>query len=222
VLERRIKVPRQLSARYLVTLALFAAAVGAAKLSEARAPQPLTHPLATIPGYIGDWTSAGDQRLEEEVISTLKASEYMLRQYRRGSAALTAFVAFYASQRAGVSMHSPKNCLPGAGWESLEQGVIAVNVAGRPVSINRYVVQKNGTRAVVLYWYQTRDRIVASEYTGKLFLIWDRIRGGSPASSFVRIVIPETGREALDDGLAFASRLIPAVAHSFSGVRGST
>lgn len=104
-------------------------------------------------------------------------------------------------------MHSPKNCLPGNGWQVWEAGEVTVNVDRKPTRINKYVVQKGSERMLVLYWYQTPHRVIASEYLGKVCLVWDSIARGHTAGSLVRLALPDSD-SALAEGMSFAEVVI--------------
>jgi EpsI family protein len=120
------------------------------------------------------------------------------------------FVAYYALTRPGESMHSPKNCLPGGGWEILESGFTNVQVGQKRFPVNKYLIQKSGERQLVIYWYQSKERIVASEYSGKLFRAWDAVFNGDTSGSLVRIILPDRP-DALGDARSFAEAVIPDV-----------
>jgi EpsI family protein len=133
-----------------------------------------------------------------------------LRTYRKGAHSLNLFIAYYALTKPGESMHSPKNCLPGGGWEILRSGFTDLQAQGRSYSVNRYVVQKEGARQLVLYWYQSRERVVASEYTGKLLRFWDALTTGDTSGSLVRIVASDDSQGS-QDARAFAAAILPDV-----------
>jgi EpsI family protein len=124
------------------------------------------------------------------------------------------FIAFYARQRAGESMHSPKHCLPGSGWEIWDYGSADIPVHGQNVKVNRYSIYHSGDRRVVLYWYQSKTRIVASEYLGKLLLARDALMQNSTAGSIVRIIVPDRPG-AVDVARAFAADLAPSIERCF-------
>jgi EpsI family protein len=162
---------------------------------------PQSKPLSTFPAVIGEWRMLHEGVIEQEERDVLRADDYLTRQYA-GSSGKTAslFVAYFRSQRAGQTPHSPKNCLPGSGWSWSVADTIRVNIAGRaqPIEINRYVVSKNNERAVVLYWYQSRDRVVASEYRAAAFTAWDALRYNRTDTGLVRVVTP-----VAQDGVEF-------------------
>ncbi|MEJ1746588.1 EpsI family protein, partial [Escherichia coli] len=82
------------------------------------------------------------------------------------------YVAYYDSQRKGASVHSPKACLPGGGWQMDEFGQHTVADAGpdgAPLQVNRALISKGDTRALVYYWFMQRGRYLTSEYLVKWF-----------------------------------------------------
>jgi EpsI family protein len=124
--------------------------------------------------------------------------------------ALDFFTAFYALQEAGETMHSPRNCLPGSGWEVWRHDTADLIVEGKTVTLNHYGVQNGTRRMVVLYWYQTPERIVASEYYAKICLVWDAVLRSRTSGSIVRIVAPDQP-DAVEAALEFAAEIIPQV-----------
>jgi EpsI family protein len=100
------------------------------------------------------------------------------------------YVGYYASQRQGDTIHSPQNCLPGAGWQPVEGGSAPLDVGGRRLTVNRYVIQKGLDRQVVLYWYQGRGRVIANEYANKFWLMLDAARLHRSDGALVRVVAP--------------------------------
>jgi EpsI family protein len=183
-------------------------------LTARRIPEQLVRPLDRIDPQIEGWMAAGDHTLPAPTLHALDATSYLARTYRKGNSQLDLFVAFYAQQRAGESMHSPKHCLPGAGWEIWNHDSAFVPVHGRQVEINKYSIQNSGTRMLMFYWYQSKSRIVASEYIGKILLARDTVLSGHTAGSIVRIMLPDTPA-ANAEGVAFATRLIPEVERCF-------
>jgi EpsI family protein len=140
----------------------------------------------------------------------LLPTSYLARVYEKNRRQLGLMVAFYAQQRAGESMHSPKACLPGAGWEIWQHGSARIPVNRGSIAVNRYGIQRAGQRMVVFYWYQSRKRIIASEYLGKLLLVRDAVWDGRTGGAIVRITLPDIP-SANDEGVEFAAHLIPEV-----------
>jgi EpsI family protein len=155
---------------------------------------PEIPPLATFPSVVDEWRLVQEGHVDAETMAVLQADDTLTRYYgvpdtQQG---LNLFIAFFKTQRTGKAPHSPKNCLPGSGWEPLNVGVVSVPVAGRekPVEVNKYIVARGEHRSVVLYWYQSRDRVVASEYWAKIWMVLDAIRYNRSDTSLIRITVP--------------------------------
>lgn len=190
--------PAQLRRHWLL-LVLLLLVTFAVRVRLGGAPaMPLMRPLAEFPAHVADWNLTGQPALSADVLGVLRADDYMVRNYAtpRGRQAQL-FVAYYRTQRAGESMHSPKNCLPGAGWAPIQSDLVALPGAAAGTMINRYVIQKDGDRNLVLYWYQAQGRIIASEYWGKAYLVWDAMREGRRDGAIVRVLVPMQSPESV-------------------------
>lgn len=154
---------------------------------------PPGRPLAQFPISIGTWQLRQEGYVDQETQAVLQADDLLTRMYADTAAPRAAdlYIAAFRSQRNGKAPHSPKNCLPGAGWTPLEQNEIQVDVgAPKPISVNRYVIAHGDARSVVLYWYQSRDRSVASEYTAKFWVVADAIRYNRTDTALIRVIVP--------------------------------
>lgn len=175
-------------------------------------------PLAsTIPAAI-DSFHGRDFGLGEDERRVSGVTDYLVRTYAPARAAgdraaFTLYVGYYDSQAQGKTIHSPKNCLPGAGWEPLASGTATLTGPDGPVAVNRYVLQHGAERAVVLYWYQGRGRVAANEYRVKWDLLRDAALRRRSDEALVRLVVPVTSTEdqALTLGSRAAERVIPAL-----------
>jgi EpsI family protein len=121
------------------------------------------------------------------------------------------YVGYYNSQRQGDTIHSPQNCLPGAGWQPVSAERTRIAGVGGSIPVNRYVIQKGLDRQVVLYWYQGRGRVIANEYLNKAMLMVDAARLNRTNGGLVRLIAPVvTTTEAASNELsAFAAALLP-------------
>ena len=155
---------------------------------------PAHKPLAQAPFSFGSWSQIGETAIEKDIQDVLRADDLLNRTYASSNHRTSAnlFVAFFKSQRTGQAPHSPKNCLPGSGWVPSQSDVIKIDVPGRsvPIEANRYVVARGDAKSLVIYWYQSRDRVVASEYTAKFYVVADAIRYNRTDTALVRVVIP--------------------------------
>lgn len=160
---------------------------------------PSPPPLSQFATTIGPWQSVRETPIESEVEALLKADDTLSRQYASVYGNLDFFVAFFKTQRAGVTPHSPKVCLPGSGWTPEGDRVISIAVPGEasPIPVNRYLVRHGDERTVVLYWYQGAHRVVANEYMSKLYLMLDSLRWHRSDVALVRVLSPiQNGDEA--------------------------
>jgi EpsI family protein len=149
--------------------------------------------LGSLTRQLGSWQSMADTPLDDEVLRVLGVDDYVNRVYNRaGAPPVNLYIGYYASQRQGDTIHSPQNCLPGAGWQAVDSGRTSIDVAGSQISVNRYVIEKGIDRQVVLYWYQGRGRVVANEYANKLWLMVDAARLHRTNGALVRVIAPVT------------------------------
>jgi|SRR5665213_1811352 len=151
---------------------------------------PLPAPLKDFPTVFGAWTMHDEIPVEADTAAILRADDMMQRDYTSPDGAANLFIAYFKTQRQGQSPHSPKNCLPGSGFQPVESGRIDVPVAGGSININRYVVSRGEQESVVMYWYQSQGRVIADEFAAKFYLIADSIRHHRSDTSLVRVEVP--------------------------------
>jgi EpsI family protein len=159
---------------------------------------PASRALAGVPPSLGNWQFERDETIDPEMLQVLNADDVLNRSYvlPASNASANLFVAAFLSQRNGKVPHSPKNCLPGSGWTPLVSDEFNVDVGGpSPLTVNRYVIAHGDSRSLVLYWYQSRDRVVASEYKAKFWVVVDAIRLNRTDTALVRVIVPITGRD---------------------------
>ncbi len=177
---------------------------------------PVNAPLSDFPKMVGNWFLTQEGTIEKQVQDVLRADDLLTRTYGNTSMGRSAnlFVAYFRTQRTGAAPHSPKNCLPGNGWVADQSDIIDVKVQGEVASIpvNRYIVSRGEDRSVVLYWYQTPKRVVASEYSAKVYLVTDSIRYKRTDTALVRVVVPVLGKDddgALNTAIEFVRTVFP-------------
>jgi len=166
--------------------------------------------LKDFPQSIGAWQKTGnDQILDVETLKVLRASDYLLRDFRMSDGRVAnLYVGYYASQRTGATYHSPLNCLPGSGWTLSEPGKATIALPdGSSFVANKYVIQNGDYKSMMIYWYQGRGRNVASEYWGKVYTVFDSVRLRRSDGAMVRVTVPIGDSEAAAEqtALEFAS-----------------
>jgi len=169
-------------------------------------------PLSSLPLTIGSWQGQEESPLADDVLAQLGVDDYVNREYfMAGFAPVGVYIGYYASQRQGDTIHSPQNCLPGAGWRPVETGIADLQAGGRTVRVNEFVIQKGLDRQLVFYWYQGRGRVVANEYRNKALLMIDAARLHRTNGGLVRLIAPisSTSADAKTQLSAFAALLFP-------------
>jgi EpsI family protein len=202
------------SPQFAVTVVLLSGTLAGVKMASYRKAEALARPLATIDSTLAGLQATENQPLTEGVLAKLLPTSYLSRTYRGADLDADVFIAYYAQQRAGESMHSPKHCLPGSGWEIWRFGSTEIPVQGRRVMVNDYSLDHEGQRMLMLYWYQSRNRIIASEYLGKILLARDALTRNSTAAMIVRIMVPDRPG-TLETARKLAAELIPQVQRCF-------
>jgi EpsI family protein len=203
--------------RYVLTVGMLGATLAIWTHTGGHPPAVLHVPLDRIPTRIDGWSALPDESLDARILSRLRPTNYLARTYTRGRERMMLFIAYYGRQRAGESVHSPENCLPGRGWSIARKGTAAVRFDGDVVRVNDYTIKRNGERATVFYWYQSPRRILASEYAGKLYQMRDAIAERDTSGSIVRLSLPEnSGASAA--AAQFAAKLMPEVQRCLTGL----
>jgi EpsI family protein len=190
----------------LILTGLYAGRTGAAEVAVDR------DPLASLPRAIGEWRGHDAAPLADDIVSQLGVDDYVNRQYvRPDGGPIGLYVGYYGSQRQGDTIHSPQNCLPGAGWHPIAADRATVHAAGAPFPVNRYVIQKGLDRQVVFYWYQGRGRRIANEYLNKMMLMVDAARLNRTNGGLVRLIAPvsSTPEAASGELTSFTAALVP-------------
>ena len=168
--------------------------------------------LADVPRTIDGWEGHDAANRDDDVVAQLGVDDSLHRQYTvAGTSPIGVYVGYYASQRRGSTIHSPQNCLPGAGWHPVFRDIAHVSIGDRTVPVNRFVIQKGMDRLAVFYWYQGRGRIVANDYANKGWLMFDAARLRRTDGGLVRLLTPiDSTQDAAFARLAsFSAALIP-------------
>jgi EpsI family protein len=155
-------------------------------------------PLESLPSVVGGWRGQEDSVLGGDLLGILKVDDYLIRRYRDGAGrSLWLYIGYWATQRKGAQIHSPKNCLPGGGWEPLEASRLAIDVPGKgQITVNRYLIQKDRDMQIVLYWYQSQGRAVAGEVQAKMDMVRNAILRNRTDGALVRVSGPVSGSVA--------------------------
>ncbi len=175
--------------RAIFATALLTAGAVASHFVQSNPKRPPHQSLVLFPASIGAWRGA-DVQLDSSVIETLRADEFLDREYARGASSdsVELFIAYYGAQGWGNTIHSPKNCIPETGWEPLQARRILLSLPARQsVAVSEYIVARDSDRRLILYWYQGRGRVVAGEFEARFRLVEDALIRRRTDGALVRI-----------------------------------
>ncbi|BAN35175.1 EpsI family protein [Sulfuricella denitrificans skB26] len=154
---------------------------------------PQRKDFSTFPLELGSWKGK-DNRLEQIYLDALKLDDYLLVDFsEEPGKPVNLYMAYYATQRKGESAHSPRTCIPGGGWTMVglaEHVVEGVTMNGRPLVVNRAVIQLGEQKQLTYYWFQQRGRVITNEYLVKWFIFWDALTRNRTDGALVRLVAP--------------------------------
>lgn len=174
---------------------------------------PSTKPLSSFPTQIGKWEGKAE-RFDQKIYEILGVDDSFLANYfAPDNRFIQLYVGFYGSQRQGDIIHSPRNCMPGAGWNITGTSYKTLEIDdGKKIKVRQLLLEKGKAQQIVLYWFQSRGRVIASEYSQKIYLVIDAIFRNRTDGSFVRLVTPviNDDREAAEAQVEkFGETLIP-------------
>jgi EpsI family protein len=199
--------------RILLSCALIAGALLVIQFRSHGQPVELQRSLVDFPERLTGWHFQEGAQLDEQTLGILKMSEYILRRYVDfAGRSLWLYIGYWDTQRKGAQIHSPKNCLPGSGWEPLEASRITVALAPNDsVTVNRYLVQKDEDQQLVTYWYAAQGQAVASEIDAKLLGIKNAILHNRTDGALIRLLSPIYGtvEQTFDMQVAYIRSIYP-------------
>ena len=184
---------------------------------------PVSQPLSQMPDHFDGWT-AQDVPLTDDTLAVLGKGDFLNRVYTgqaavpMGNATIKAapislFIGYFASQRTGQTMHSPQNCLPGAGWTFDSQRYTSLqDINGKRYKVGEYVISNGDIKQFVIYWYQAHGRSIPNEYQAKLYMVTDAIRMNRTDGALVRVITQVLPSESLDSAQDRATRFTQQMA----------
>ncbi len=178
--------------RLVVVVALLAAAHGVVMLTSRTEEIPPVRSFHEFPDRIGPWQGRKGA-LDDKIFNVLGVESYVLSGYTRPpDQYVNLYIGFYQSQRKGDLIHSPRNCMPGAGWDIVETGreILTDPETGASYTVASLVLKRGNQYQMVLYWFHSRGRIIASEYMQKIWLVTDAVFRNRTDGAFVRLITP--------------------------------
>jgi exosortase D (VPLPA-CTERM-specific) len=184
---------------------LILAAFAAPSVAPHDFPPPSRQSLLDFPLQLGEWGGASSV-MERQYLDALQLDDYVLADYSAlEKVPVNVYVAYYQSPKKGLSSHSPRQCIPGGGWEITSFETVRLDHASGiapALDVNRVAIQKGGQKQIVYYWFKQRDRWITSEYLVKFFLFWDSLTRHRADGALVRLVssVHAGETEAIADG----------------------
>lgn len=182
--------------RVLVSLGLLVGALLVFQFRSTGEAVPVRMSFDSFPMVVGEWRGTQATVLEVEILNVLKVSDYVMRRYTDPDGrSLWLYIGYWATQRKGAQIHSPRNCLPGGGWEPLEASrfTIRLPAADTSITVNRYLIQKERAMQVVLYWYQQQGQAIAGEVPARIEMVRSAVMRNRTDGALVRVSMPVSG-----------------------------
>lgn len=180
--------------RIAIILLLFGCAFWVIQISDSTREVPVKKPLSQFPEKIGDWKLVDSRLLSDSTVAMLGVDDYIEYNYQSSEGiTLNLYVSYFSSVGTTGGYHSPRNCLPGGGWQIASIEPLRLNIndePARPAVINSMLIQNGVDQQLALYWFQNRGRTIASEYWEKIYLVWDAVFKKRRDGSFIRIMAP--------------------------------
>lgn len=202
--------------RASISLTVLFCALLALQLHSAGEAVPIRKALDSFPARLGDWQERGGTILDTDILNELKLTDYVMRDYADGSGRdVSLYVGYWDTQRKGAAIHTPKNCLPGAGWDPIEASLVTIPLRPPhpPIIVNRYVIEKDREQQVVLYWYQSQGEAIAGEIPARMAMVKSAILRNRTDGALVRVMSPvhESIQETADRLVRYVQALYPAL-----------
>jgi EpsI family protein len=202
--------------RVSVSLAILLGALLVLQLRSTGEAVPIRKPLDSFPATLGEWQARRGTIFSGDILATLKLTDYVMRDYGDGGGrSLNLYIGYWDTQRKGATIHSPKNCLPGAGWEPVEASFVTIPLPAPhpPIIVNRYLIQKDRNQQVVLYWYQSQGQVIAGEVPAKIAMVKSALARNRTDGAIVRVMSPVSGsaQEVSERLVAYVQALYPVL-----------
>ena len=179
--------------RIIIVLFLFAVSHFTVKYFKEVKAVPIKQSLAQFPSTLGDWKVARKRVLAQRVKENLGVEEYIDYTFtNKLGDRLNLYVSYFSRLGVDGEYHSPQNCMPGGGWQIISLEKVPIEYRnGRTAEINKMIVNNGGQKQLVFYWFQSRGRIIASEYWDRFYTVLDAVVMRRRDGAFIRVLSPD-------------------------------
>jgi len=184
------------AARASVSLAILLSALLILQLRSTGEAVPIRKSLDSFPATVGEWQGRRGTIFGADILDKLKLKDYVMRDYGDGAGrGLNLYIGYWDTQRKGAVIHSPKNCLPGVGWEPIEASFLTITLPAShpPITVNRYLIQKDRDQLLVFYWYQSQGQVIAGEVAARIAMVKSALVRNRTDGAIVRVMSPTYG-----------------------------
>lgn len=213
-------------ARVAIVLTLFAVTWYLLQISSEVTAVPIKQSLSRFPHQLGSHRLANSFQSSADVVELLGVDDYIQYNYLEdANSRINLYVGYYKSVGVGGGYHSPKNCLPGGGWgiDQVKEVALQAGIEGeKNATVSQMLIRNGAEYQVVLYWYQNRGRVIASEYWEKIYLVLDALTQGRRDGAFVRLMVTVEGNDiagAEDRVKKFGEQVMVALENYLPGSR---
>ncbi|MGA3115089.1 MAG: exosortase C-terminal domain/associated protein EpsI [Syntrophobacteraceae bacterium] len=203
--------------RFIITIFILILAIIAGNLPASPEPVLTRTSLKEFPSKIGDWTLQKEQKIDDKSMAVLQVDDYTVRTYANSKGeSISLYIGYFKTQKEGKTNHSPRQCLPGAGWSPIETTSLMLDVPAAnsgQIPANRYLMEKGDEKELFLFWYQGRGRQLANEYIVKAYLMWDSITRNRTDGALIRVNAPASSNpdKALEKLMEFIRSFYPVL-----------
>ena len=197
-----------------MSLAILLGALLVLQLRSTGEAVPIRKSLDSFPATLGEWQGRRGTIFGADILDKLKLKDYVMRDYGNGAGrGLNLYIGYWDTQRKGAVIHSPKNCLPGVGWEPIETSflTIALPAPHPPITVNRYLIQKDRDQLLVFYWYQSQGQVIAGEVPARIAMVKSALVRNRTDGAIVRVMSPTYGsvRDASERLVTYVQAMYP-------------
>ncbi len=194
---------KQLGKSFYITVVLLIVAMFFTQRVPHGKTMPLQKDIVTFKPQIGSWKGGPHRPFEQNILDVLRVDEYLNRTYHNSEEDwISLYIGYFADQLLGKTIHSPRNCMPGSGWNFTQMKTVTIDIPGeRPLVVHavRAILVDGEERMFTYYWYQSRGRFLTSEYWHKISMVLDAIRYNRTDGALVRVLAPLPKNADIDE-----------------------
>jgi exosortase D (VPLPA-CTERM-specific) len=188
--------------QFIVAAVILSTALAIYSIVDFSEKKPISQSFNAFPLAIEEWKGER-QFIDQQFIEELDLSDYVSIDYSKNdSMPINLYVAYYASQQKGKSIHSPETCLPGSGWVFKNAGTVNIPLSDKTsssITVMRALMEKDGNMQLVYFWFNQRGRILTNAYEMKIYNFWDSLVKRRTDGALIRVISPIASSEKIEE-----------------------